>query len=196
MAPEVDAGGSRDPTSLRQAAQRILSQPQFRQPPESIEERVRHWVGRQIARLLNDALSGHVGVLGAIVLAVLLGLVVWAVVRVSRRVSRDPSLRGVVLGGPQRPPADWLREAASYEAQGDWRNALLARYRALVAELGRRGVVDEIAGRTSGEYRREVAALPAHRGGRLRWRHGAVRGHPLRRPPGRTGRRRRPPPDQ
>ncbi len=55
-------------------------------------------------------------------------------------------------------PADWLAEAAACEARGDWQAALRARYRALVAELARRGLVDEIPGRTTGEYRAEVAA--------------------------------------
>jgi uncharacterized protein DUF4129 len=163
--PELDAGPGRDPTTIRGAAKRILSEPQFRQPPESIVDRVRHWIGSQLARLLNDALSGHLGLIGAAALVVIVGLIVWAVVRASRRIARDPSIRGIVLGGPARPPADWLREAAAYEALGDWRNALIARYRALVAELGRRGVVDEVPGRTSGEYRRDVEqALPAAAG--------------------------------
>jgi hypothetical protein len=35
---------------------------------------------------------------------------------------------------------------------------LRARYRALVAELAARGVVDEVPGRTTGEYRAEVIA--------------------------------------
>jgi len=161
VAPELGTGGSRDPTSVRQAAKQILSEPQFRQPPEPIEDRVRHWIGEQLGRLLNDVVSGHLGLLGGVALLAILVGVVWVVVRASRRITADPFLRGVGLGGPLRAPADWLREAAGYESRGDWHNALLARYRALVAELSRRGVVDEIAGRTSGEYRREVSqALP------------------------------------
>jgi hypothetical protein len=158
---ELATGGGRDAASVDQAARRILSQPQFRQPPESIEARVRHWIGSRFTRLLNDAVSGHLGVIGGIALLVIAALVIWAIVSASRRIALDTPVRGIQLGGPRRPPADWLREAASCEASGDWRNALLARYRALVAELDRRGVVDEIAGRTTGEYRREVArALP------------------------------------
>jgi hypothetical protein len=158
---ELDAGGSRDPASVRNAAHAILSQPQFRQPPEAITDRFRHWIGNQLARIINDALSGHLGVIGALALIAILALTTWAVVRASRRIAFDAAVGGVALGGPRRPAADWLREAAACEAVGDWRNALLARYRALIAELSRRGVVDEVAGRTSGEYRREVErALP------------------------------------
>jgi hypothetical protein len=39
---------------------------------------------------------------------------------------------------------------------------LRCRYRALVADLATRGLVDEIPGRTTGEYRRELASsLPS-----------------------------------
>src|SRR5207244_8332949 len=61
-----------------------------------------------------------------------------------------------------RPPGDWEAGAAGHEAAGRWRDAVRCRYRALVADLARRGVVDEVPGRTSGEYRAEVtASLPA-----------------------------------
>jgi len=150
-----------DPDSVRRAAHDILAQPQFRTPAPSLLDRARHWLGQQFTRALDDVLGGHLSVVGAIVLVVvaaaLAALVVWAV-----RGRRG----GVVRFGPpvsdvRRPPADWLAEAAACEASGDWRAALRARYRALVAELARRGLVDEVPGRTTGEYRAEVRdALP------------------------------------
>ncbi len=152
----------RDPAALRDAAHRILGRPEFRQPPESPIDRARHWLGEQLAKALDAVLAGHLGVLGAIVLLAIVALLVWLTVRAARAVRRDVARTGVVVGGTRRPPADWLAEAAACEAAGDYRGALRARYRALVAELAGRGLVDEIPGRTSGEYRVEVAAsLPS-----------------------------------
>lgn len=149
---------ARDPDSIRRAAHDILAEPQFRTQPQSALERARHWVGQQVARALDDVLGGHLTVLGAIVLVAfvvaLVALVVWAI----RGRQGAVSAYGPPVSDVRRPPADWLAEAAACEARGDWRAALRARYRALVAELARRGVVDEIPGRTTGEYRAELTA--------------------------------------
>jgi Domain of unknown function (DUF4129) len=153
--------GDRGAAAIRQAARSILSQSQFRQPPESPIDRFRHWLGQQVARALNDALSGHLGLLGGLVLLVIVAAVIWVVVRTVRATRRDPSVPGFVVMTSRRPAADWLADAARSEAAGDWRGALRYRYRALIAELSRRGLVDEVPGRTSGEYRHEVAqSLP------------------------------------
>lgn len=148
--------GSRDPGAARQAAHRILSEPQFRQPPESIVDRVRHWIGQQLAKALDAALAGHLTILGAALLIVVVALTVWLVVRTLRQAG-DPAARRVVVSPVRRAPEDWLAEADAAERRGAWREALRARYRALIADLARRGLVDEVPGRTTGEYRTEVA---------------------------------------
>jgi hypothetical protein len=62
---------------------------------------------------------------------------------------------------PRRPAAEWRAEAEAHETAGRWRPALRCRYRALVADLASRGLVEEVPGRTTGEYRRQVdAAVP------------------------------------
>jgi hypothetical protein len=155
----------RDPDSIRRAAHAIVSEPQFRTPSESPIDRARHWVGREVSRALDRAISGHLGLVGGAVLVVLVALIVWLVVRAVRDARGTATLRGPVVASVRRPAADWLAEAAACEARGDWRASLRARYRALVAELARRGLVDEIPGRTTGEYRSEVAAnLPGAAG--------------------------------
>jgi hypothetical protein len=162
VAPDPAAsGGQPDAGSVRAAAHAILSQPQFRQTPESPIDRFRHWVGQQIAHALSGALSGRVTVIGAVALVAIAALVAWLVVRVSRRVQLDRAVGGVVVGSGAMPPAEWLRMALACEQRGDWRGALRARYRALVGELTRRGLATDIAGRTTGEYRDEVrVSLP------------------------------------
>ena len=161
MARELLAGPAspaRDPDSVRRAAHDILAQPQFRSIPPSLIDRARHWLGQEGSKLLDETLSGHLSVIGAGVLVLIVALLVWLVVRGVRNLRADPAARGPAVASTRRPPADWLAEAAACESRGDWRGALRARYRALVAELSRRGLVDEIPGRTTGEYRAEVAA--------------------------------------
>jgi len=161
LSTAIPVTDDRGAAAIRQAARNILAQPQFRQPPESVIERFQHWLDQQVDRALNDALSGHLGVIGAMVLVVVVALLVWVIVRAVKGTSRDPSAAGFVVTTSLRAAADWLAEAATCEANGDWRGALRCRYRALIAELARRGLVDEVPGRTSGEYRREVArSLP------------------------------------
>ncbi|HEV3497409.1 MAG TPA: DUF4129 domain-containing protein [Actinomycetes bacterium] len=140
----------------------VLSRPEFRPPQRSLMERVLDWVLEVIGRLLA-ALGGSGA--GGIVGLVLLGLIVLGVgvlvARFSRGLTPSPEVAAVVPGGRLRSAAEWRAEAEAHERAGAWRDAVRSRYRALVADLARRGVVEEVPGRTAGEYRREVGqALP------------------------------------
>ncbi len=150
------AGQPRDPLSIRRAAHSILSQPQFRTAGPSLIDRARSWLGRQISHALNAALAGRFGLVGVLVLLVLAAAIVVVVVRVARASRHGGRAHGHRIEGASRLPADWLAEAVACEARGDWRGALRARYRALLAELAARGFVEEVPGRTTGEYRAEV----------------------------------------
>ena len=150
-----------DPDEVRRAAQRILGRAEFQEAPQSPIDRLRHWVATQITRAVAAGLSGRATVLGVVLLIVIAGLVVVLAVRFSRSLQRDARAGLVVVGVPGRAPGEWRAEAAACEARGDHRGALRARYRALVAELALRRLVDEVPGRTTGEYRVAVAeALP------------------------------------
>ena len=54
-------------------------------------------------------------------------------------------------------PADWRRLADAARSRGDLAGAVVFRYRALVAELARRGLVDDRPSLTAGEVRAAVA---------------------------------------
>lgn len=60
-----------------------------------------------------------------------------------------------------RPPDRWRRAAAEHRAAGRFRDAVRCQYRALVGDLARAGIVDEIPGRTSGEEREQLRMLAA-----------------------------------
>ncbi|HLK42452.1 MAG TPA: DUF4129 domain-containing protein [Thermoleophilia bacterium] len=77
--------------------------------------------------------------------------------RYSRTVRSDPARRLPAVLVERRPARDWLADAVAFEQAGAWRNALRCRYRALIAELAGRGVIDEVPGTTAGEYRRAVS---------------------------------------
>ncbi len=60
-----------------------------------------------------------------------------------------------------RSAKEWRADAERLEAEGRWAEGLRCRHRALVADLVRRGAIPEQAGRTAGEYVRDVArSLP------------------------------------
>jgi hypothetical protein len=143
----------------RRAAEEILSRPEFRQPEASLFERAQDWIGERIGDLLRSLTAGGTGTVVAwAVLGLLVALVVLLVVRVLRTTQREPTRALDVEVERRRPAADWRAEAERREAAGDWKAALRCRYRALVADLVARDLLDDVPGRTAGEYRREVAA--------------------------------------
>jgi hypothetical protein len=147
----------RDSEQVREVTREVLSRAEFRVPERSLLERVVDWVLEMIGRLLA-ALggSGAGGIVGLILLGlVLLGVGV-LVARFSRGLTPSPEVAAVVPGGRRRSAAAWRAEAEAQERAGAWREAVRSRYRALVADLAMRGVVEEVPGRTAGEYRREV----------------------------------------
>jgi hypothetical protein len=153
----VTGGGA-----VREAADRILARPEFDADQRSLLARARDAVVNWLDDLLGELAGGGGGQLVGWVVVVLLTVaaVVFAV-RFTRGARRDP---GFVPGRPlvpRRTAAEWRAEAESHEVAGRWRPALRCRYRALVADLAARGLVEEVPGRTTGEYRRQVdVAVP------------------------------------
>ncbi len=73
--------------------------------------------------------------------------------------------RDAVAVDRSREPTNWRREAEQHRRAGRYRDALRCRYRALVGDLARRGLIDEIPGRTTGEERAQLRrATPAASG--------------------------------
>jgi len=151
---------ARSPGEIRRAARDILAGPEFRPPTRSLAERARDFVFDRINHLLSTLVGGgRGGVVAWVVLAVALAVIGYLVYRLLRVVRRDPSeamQAAPVRVEPFRPAREWLADADAYEAAGQWRDAVRARYRALIADLARRGLVEEIPGRTDGEYRAEM----------------------------------------
>ena len=150
-----------DPGSVRDLADRILSEARYDEPAQSIPDRIMEWLGEQLARLLEGLVGGGGGAVVAwVILLGALGAVIYLLARYGRlslpAVAPDPEPE--VMVELTRTASEWREEAAGLEAQGRWPEGLRCRHRALVADLVRRGVVADQAGRTAGEYARDVAA--------------------------------------
>ena len=140
----------------KEAIERILARPEFAEDQRTWLERARDWVFDRLADLFDALSGGGTGtVLAWVVAAVLAAAAVYFAVRLTRGLVGSPSAPGPPAP-PRRSAVDWRAEAAAAEAAGDWRLALRCRYRALVADLADRGLVEEVPGRTAGEYRRQV----------------------------------------
>lgn len=149
-----------DPGAVRDLADRILAEARYDRPPESIPDRIMSWVGDQIAKAFGSLVGGGGGtVLAWVILLAAIGGVIYLLVRYGR-VSL-PAL--ATAGEPEvmveltRSAKEWRIEAEELEAEGRWAEGLRCRHRALVADLVRRGAIPEQAGRTAGEYVRDVA---------------------------------------
>lgn len=177
---------TQDPAEVRETADEILERSEYN-PSETLGELIQ----RKIAELFDwlfggfqgpggSGGSGGGGILGwlawLVLVLLLLGVVVFLVRAIaSGRLSgsRRRGHRGrdddgfVVEVGQEQSSASWLGEAEGHEAAGRWRNGIQCRYRALIVELASRGVVDEAAGRTSGELRQEVMAVASSAGAEL-----------------------------
>ncbi len=169
-----------DPDDVDRTIDRILARQEFL-PPE------RTWLRRQWDRLVdwlrsllessNDAPApdlptepaqgGGAGSLVAILLlALVVALAVWVIVRIVR--DRTPRADGgdddsiSIEIDEYRTAADWRSRAARLEGAGQSKEAVRAWLRWGIATLVDREVLEDVPGRTTGEYRRFVAERHPH----------------------------------
>lgn len=163
-----------DPRTARRLADEVLAGDRFAEPERSFLGRAVDWVGDQLDRLFGgdpDPLGTGGGGGGGsawltVVLLALAAIVVVVAVRAARRrwgprrLHLPDDTPAVSVAGRRSADA-WDDLAHRLEAEGRWNEALRARFAALVERLVRARVLDDVPGRTSGEYRGELAgALP------------------------------------
>ena len=152
---------------VRQRAHDILKRAEFTRH-ESIVQRVLNWIGDQLSRF-SFGVGGGPGILGdlislAVIAAVitLIVVLVRAYLRRSRPEKSEPVEDLTIELEEGRSATDWRSDAERFEAAGEWREAMRARYRELVRGLIDERVLDDLPGRTTGEYRDDfVATRPA-----------------------------------
>jgi hypothetical protein len=140
----------------------VLTRPEYRENAPSLlrqlYELAQEWLGRFLEAVIG---AGEQNLVGTIAVVALLGAVLLLVVRFLRGVRRDPGQDVALAVAPGKSPREWQAEAEEHERSGRWREALRCRYRLLLARLAVRGLIEEVPGRTSGEYLAEaIHALP------------------------------------
>ena len=91
---------------------------------------------------------------------VAVALLLWALYSVARnwtKRSKDLTDETDTEVVDERTTAEWRADADRLERDGEWKDALRARYRELVGELVDRRVLPPQAGRTTGEFRADVS---------------------------------------
>ena len=156
-----------DPEAARDAAREILSRPEYAEPRPGIVERTVDWVFERAGSFLGTLTGGGPGsVIGWLIVIGLVAGAAWLLVRAlhvpvpgrrphERTLSYDTEVR--------RSAEEWRREADRLAAVGDHRGALRCRYQAMLAELAAGGVVDDVPGRTAGEYDAIISGRLPHR---------------------------------
>ena len=160
---DLPASG-RAPEEIRRAVDDVLSRPEFADAQPGLAGQVWDWLLAQLARLLSLVGSSDPGqlLLSLVLFAIIAGLAAAAVVFVRRiRRSGAPAREGVTAP-VGRSPAQWRDAARAAEVDGDLREAVRCAYRALVADFAARGWLEEVPGRTAGQYLAAVEAdVPA-----------------------------------
>ena len=124
------------------------------------------WIADRLEDLFGGPVStggsfggGASSVVAWILLVVATAVVIGVVVHVLRnrmpRPDDDSEVSETELAH-RRSSRDWADDAAGFEAEGEWKLALRARYRQLVRTLVDRGQVPDVAGRTTGELRADL----------------------------------------
>jgi hypothetical protein len=155
---------------VRRHAHEILQRSEFARH-ESLWDRISGWIADLFDRI-TFGLGGGPGFLGNLVSLLLLAGIVVAVVFIVRALlgrkrppTPPPDEELTIELEEGRDAGDWRRDAEQFEAAGAWREAMRARYRELVRTLIDDRVLDDLPGRTTGEYRAEfVVARPENAG--------------------------------
>jgi hypothetical protein len=149
---------SRDPGQIHRAVDEVLARREFRPATRPLLDRIWSWIAARIGELLATLTATTAGsIIGLAIFALILLVLGLLAARFLRTMSRSPEVAAAVADVPRRSAAEWRAEAEAHEAAGEWRQAVRCRYRALVAELASSGLVEDVPGRTSGEYRGEVS---------------------------------------
>ncbi|WP_433166574.1 DUF4129 domain-containing protein [Kribbella sp. CA-247076] len=156
LEPPIDIG--RDEAAAEAAEE--LSKSAYRQSGESLIERaigqVLEWIADLLDGLSGTSPSGHAGLFMLIGLIILIAVVVlWraGVLRTSHRRGRQ----AVFDTARPRSAAEYRAQSEQEAAAGDYTHAIRSRFRACVAELSERTILDERAGRTAYEVVTDAA---------------------------------------
>jgi hypothetical protein len=157
MPPEQLPAPEPSAAEIRDTADEILRRAEFQPPKRALPLRIWDWVRETLATFFDRLTStSGASIVAWLVLIAALVLLALLVRRFRRTLAPNPVATQALITGRRRTAAEWRSEADAHEARGEWRAAMRSRYRALLADLAARGVVDEVPGRTTGDHRRQV----------------------------------------
>jgi len=144
----------------RDLARRELADPVYDAEPSWLQQAV-GWLLDRIEELLSRTTGALGGWVGIAIMVALIVLVASAVIRRMGPMARRARSRAPVFDGAPRTSAEYRAAADAAADRGDWSSAVIERYRAIVAGLEERGVLDPRPGRTADEAAAEGgSALP------------------------------------
>lgn len=144
----------------RELARRELADPRYDSEP-GLAQRFIEWLLEQVSRLLDAAAGALTSTIGAVLLALIIAIIVAIVLRYSP-LARRAATRATPLFDDSRRTAREFRAAADAASREQrWSEAVVERFRAVIATLEERSVLDRRPGRTADEAARDAGvALP------------------------------------
>jgi hypothetical protein len=145
--------------------ERVMSDPAFDYTPSWLDralDRIAEFLGDLVSPSFGGAGGTFGGGVGGVVawlfvVAALVAVVVVVVVAVRNRIRRPEVVdESSVDVEHRRPAAEWAADAARFEAEGAWAEAVRARYRELVRRLVDARSLPDVAGLTTTELRDEL----------------------------------------
>lgn len=138
---------------VRAVVEEVLERREYAGLSPSLWDRMVAGAQEWLGGLLSAVMGARGGALAASLLLVGAAVAVAGLVGVGLLRLRGDRVREAAAGADvHRPAVDWRAEARDHERAGRWRDALRCRYRALIADLAADGVLQEVPGRTAGEY--------------------------------------------
>ncbi|HEU4542965.1 MAG TPA: DUF4129 domain-containing protein [Jiangellaceae bacterium] len=139
-----------DRDEARELAEGELANPRYDSEPSLLQQAF-EWLFERLSELLSSARGTLSGPMGALLLAVIILAVATILLRYGALARRRKSAAESVLGGTRRGAREYRAAAAAAAAAGKWSEAVVERFRAIIADLDERGVLHVKAGTTADE---------------------------------------------
>ncbi|PKQ25484.1 MAG: hypothetical protein CVT64_09785 [Actinobacteria bacterium HGW-Actinobacteria-4] len=144
-----------DAETAREWAIDELSDPIYSQG-ESWSGRISRWITDFLADLFSNADGASIPVVGLLALAVVIVVAIIAIIMIVKPILEDRRRRSSVVMEDDSRSASVIRRAAKEAGtRQDWTLAVLESFRAIVAGMEERAIIDERAGRTAYEAARD-----------------------------------------
>ncbi|HEX6335913.1 MAG TPA: DUF4129 domain-containing protein [Jiangellaceae bacterium] len=148
-----------DRDEARELAERELANPRYDSDPPLLQQAF-EWIVQQLNELLAAAGGTLSGPWGLALLALIVVVVAIILLRYGPP-ARRRSLTEAVFGATQRSAREYRAAADAAAEDGRWAEAVIERFRAVIADLDERGFIDVRPGMTADEAARDAGqAMP------------------------------------